>query len=101
MFIGLIQRKNARIAASGSLWYKLPEYNVKNGLGPVKYRFLLIFISILGKGYQIAREIMKPSGNESFFYGGKEYDVGFCLNLEKAYKTQSFRAQTIANNSNK
>ena len=38
--IGLIQRKNARIAASGSLWYKLPEYTVKSGLGPIKYRFL-------------------------------------------------------------
>ena len=38
--IGLIQRKNARIAASGSLWYKLPEYTVKSGLRPIKYRFL-------------------------------------------------------------
>ena len=44
--IGLIQRKNARIAASGSLWYKLPEYDVKSGLGPIKYRF---FIKILVK----------------------------------------------------
>ena len=42
--IGLIQRKNARIAASGSLWYKLPEYNVKSGLGSIKYRFLFAFI---------------------------------------------------------
>ena len=84
--IGLIQRKNARIAASGSLWYKLPEYNVKSGLRPIKYRFLLIVFSFLGKSYEIAREIMKPSGNESFFYGEKEYDVGFCLNLEKTYK---------------
>ena len=75
--IGLIQRKNARIAASGSLWYKLPEYNLKSALGPIRYMFLLIFISFLGKSYQIAREIMKPSGNESFFMGKKNMMLDF------------------------
>ena len=32
--IGLIQRKNARIAASGFIWYKLPEYRVKTCFWP-------------------------------------------------------------------